>query len=259
MPSHEKFITVSVSTRKFWKLYLPLAMALSVIAVFAGIFFVDEFVMPRIVGINRGMVEVPAVTGLQLEDGREKLFAVGLLTEIKGREYDGTVPENAIVSQMPGRGEKVKKGRRILVVVSRGGEFAAIPDIKNLTEFQARNELKKNGFQVGEVRKTFHDRQPAEQVINAVPPCGATISRNMKVDLVISKGPKPTSAEMPTIVGEKIADARRKMEESGLKIGKVLYKNAPSLLPGTVISQSVPPGNPVPLERPVDITVSVVQ
>jgi beta-lactam-binding protein with PASTA domain len=64
---------------------------------------------------------------------------------------------------------------------------------------------------------------------------------------------------MPNIVGENLAGAREKLEESGLNVGKINYRNDPSLLPGTVISQSVSPGENVPLETSVDITVSLIQ
>ncbi|MGA2506873.1 MAG: PASTA domain-containing protein [Chitinispirillaceae bacterium] len=230
-----------------------------VIAVFAGIFFIDFIVMPHVVGIERDMIEVPSVQGLSLEQGREKLFAVGLLTEIRSRDFDNKVPEDEIINQIPEAGSKVKKGRRISVILSKGKEFSVIPNVKNMTERQARLELKKRGFLLGETKKTFHDKQAAETVIDAFPQGGSTISRDMKVDLILSKGPKPTSAEMPNIVGESLAEAQKKMEESGLHVGKINYRNSPSLLPGTVISQSISPGEIVLLETSVDITVSVIQ
>jgi beta-lactam-binding protein with PASTA domain len=254
-----KNYTFSVPVRTFWKVYVPAAILLAMVAAIAGIFFVDIFIMPRVVGVDRDMVEVPSVRSLPLEQGREKLFAVGLLTEIRSRDYDNTVAEEVIISQSPEQGEKVKKGRRVLVVISKGKEFAVIPDLKNMTEHQARTALKKQGFSVGEVKKSYNDKQPADNVINAFPQSGATISRDMKVDLIISKGPKPTNAEMPNIVGETMADAKKKLEEGDLRVGKINYRNDPSVHPGTVISQSISPGENVPLETAVGITVSVIQ
>jgi serine/threonine-protein kinase len=205
------------------------------------------------------MKVVPSVAGLPLDEGREKLFAAGLLTEIRSREYDKTIPDGAILNQNPGPGEKVKKGRRILVTVSKGKEFTVIPNIKKLTERQARIELKKSGITLGDVKKSFNDETPADAVIDAFPAGGTTISREMKVDLLVSKGAKPTSAEMPNIVGESLNEAQKKIEESGLVMGKITYKNDSSLLPGTVISQSVSPGENVPLSTSISITVSVIR
>ena len=257
MDSMEKKYTISISARKFWKVYLPAAILLAVAATFAGIFFVDIFIMPRVVGVDRDLVEVPTVRGLSLEQGREALYSIGLLTEIRSRDFDNAVADSSIISQSPEPGEKVKKGRRILVVVSKGKEFAVVPDIKNMTERQARLELKKRGFALGEVKRAYNEKLPADIVIDAFPQSGATISRDMKVDLVVSKGSKPTTAAMPNIVGESLAEAKKKLEDSGLAVGKTSYKNDPSVNPGTVISQSISPGEKVPLETAVGITVSV--
>jgi eukaryotic-like serine/threonine-protein kinase len=255
----KKRYTISIPVRAFWTLYLPLALGACLIAFIAGIVVIDTFVMPRIVGIDRGMVVVPDVKGLALEAGRENLFKAGLLTEIKSREYDSKLPMDAIINQAPEPGEKVKKNRRILVVVSKGEEFAVVPDVENMNERQARNEFKKTGFTIGEVKRTWDEKHDKDLVINTYPAERTTISRDMKVDIILSKGPKPTSAEMPNIVGETMADAKKKMEECGLKIGTMHYKNDHSLLPGTVISQSIPPGDNVPFEKAVTITVSVIR
>jgi beta-lactam-binding protein with PASTA domain len=255
----EKRYTISIPDRTFWKIYVPITLVILMASMVGGILFIDSVVMPHIVGLDRGMVIVPNITGMSLEQGREKLFNVGLLTEINVREYDSNLPIDGIISHVPAAGEKVKKGRRILVVVSKGEEYAVVPDVENLTERQAHNEFKKYGFSIGEVQRTWDDKHARDLVIKTYPLNRTTISRDMKVDLILSKGPKPTSAEMPNIVGETLAEATKKVEESGLRIGKKLYKNNHSLLPGTVISQSVPPGDNVPLESSVTITVSIIR
>jgi beta-lactam-binding protein with PASTA domain len=259
MQREKKYYSFRVPAGLFWKVYLPVLVFGALLAAGGGMFFVDVFVMPRIVGNERDVVEVPVVTGIPMEEAREKFFAAGLLTEVRSRDFDNTTPEDAIVAQMPEAGARVKKGRRISVVVSKGKEFAVIPDIISMTERQARMELKNRGFIIGEVKKAFHNKQPPETVSEVFPKCGTTISRGMNVDFIVSKGPKPTSAEMPNIVGESLAGARKILEETGLKAGKISYRNDHSLLPGTVISQSVYPGENVPFETPVDMTVSVIQ
>jgi eukaryotic-like serine/threonine-protein kinase len=255
MASTEKKYTISIPVDTFWKVVVPSLFA----AALLGVVFIDLIVMPGVVGIDRDMKVVPSVAGLSLDQGREKLFATGLLTEIRSREYDKTVPDGNILGQTPGPGEKVKKGRRILVTVSKGKEFTLIPNVKKMTERQARIELKKNGITIGDVKKSFNNENPADAVIDAFPASGTTISRDMKVDLFISKGTKTTSAEMPNIVGESLNEAQKKIEESGLTVGKIGYKNDPSLLPGTVVAQSIYPGENVPLSTSVDMTVSVIQ
>ncbi|MBN1307694.1 MAG: PASTA domain-containing protein, partial [Chitinispirillaceae bacterium] len=174
-------------------------------------------------------------------------------------EYDDTIPENAIVSQDPEASSRVKKGRKITVIVSRGKEIGTIPDVRNITERQARILLKKAGFALGKVKKVFSEGRPVDVVVDAFPASGTTTSREIEVDLFVSKGPKPTHAEVPNLVGESLKTAKRQIVESGLMVGAISYQNNPSLLPGTIISQSAAPGSNVPLESKLNLVVSVIR
>jgi eukaryotic-like serine/threonine-protein kinase len=251
--------TINIPVRFFWKVLLPGLFIVAVVGAIAGVIIVDKVIMPNVVGVDRDVVEVPNVVRLSYEDCREKLFQVGLLTEIRAKEYDDTIPENAVVTQMPAAGSRVKKSRKIAVVISKGKEVAVIPDVRNITERQARITLKKDGFTLGRIRKVYSKELPVDVVINAFPKCGTTTSREIEVDLYVSKGPKPTHAVVPNLVGESLKNAKLKIAESELVPGKISYKNNPSLLPGTIISQSAAPGSRVPLESRLNLVVSVIR
>jgi serine/threonine-protein kinase len=223
----------------------------------AGIVLVDRGIMPGVVGVNKGIVAVPSVVGSSLEDARQALYNLGLVCRVSEVEFNDTVPEEHVVRQLVDDGAQVKRGRHIDVVVSGGPVVGVVPPVKGLAEHIAKLELRKKGFKVGRSRKKYHERTPAGYVITAVPEEGTSISREMAVNLMISEGPRPTHATMVNVVGERIGTARTKVAEAGLKLGRISYDNNPSLEPGTVVSQSVPPGTSVPLESSVDVVVSV--
>lgn len=255
----KKSYTISIPAATFWKIYVPAALVVVALGMLAGMLVIDKVVMPGIVGVNRDMVDVPSVIGMPLNDAREALYKVGLLTEIKGREYDNKIAEESVLQQFPAAKAHVKKGRRIAVTLSKGKEIATIPDVRNISERQARIELKKHGFTVGKIKKVYSEDKAVDVVLDAFPQSGTTVSRAMEIDLMVSKGRRPTHAEVPNVVGESLTEARKKFEEAGLKAGNIDYQNNPSLLPGTVISQSASPGSNVPLESSIDIVVSVVR
>jgi serine/threonine-protein kinase len=255
----KKNYTISIPVKTFWTIVVPLFLVACVLGVITGFFFVDKMVMPQIAGVNRDIIEVPGVSGLPYEEARQKLYESGLLTEIRSKEFDSKIPEDGVISQTPEKGEKVKKGRKIAVILSKGKEVAVIPDVRNLTERQARIEMKKSGFTIGNVKKTFSETIPAESIIDAFPQCGTTVSRALEVDLIVSKGVKPTHTDVPNMVGESITSAKEKLAESNLNVGKISYENNPSLLPGTIISQSAAPGSQLPLDASVDLVVSVIR
>jgi serine/threonine-protein kinase len=255
----KKNYTISIPVKTFWKIVVPSFFGISVLGVILGFFFVDKIVMPRIVGVTRDIVDVPNLGGLEYEAARQKLYEIGLLTEIRSKEFDSNIPEDCVLSQSPEKGEKVKKGRKIAITLSKGKEVAVIPDVRGLSERQARIEMKKGGFVIGKIKKSFSETIPAEAVIDAFPQCGTTISRALEVDLIISKGVKPTHTEVPNLVGESITSAKEKLIESNLTLGRISYENNASLLPGTIISQSAAPGSRLPLDASVDLVVSVIR
>ena len=255
----KKSYTINIPAHILWKVILPSVIVAVIGGIVGGIIIVDKIIMPQVVGVNRDIVEVTSVKGLELEKAREAFYAAGLLSEIKSREYDDTIADGGVISQFPEPGSKVKKGRKIAVVISKGKEIAVIPDIRNLTEQQARIELRKKGISIGKIKKIYSDDKALDLVIEAFPQCGTTISREMEIDLFISKGPRPTHAVAPNLVGESLTSAKKMIEESGLVLGKISYQNNASLLPGTIISQSVAPGSKVRLESSINLEVSVIR
>ena len=105
----KKGILINIPFRSFWRYILPGTIIVCIVAIISGIVIVDRVIMPRIVGVNRDIVEVPDVAGMEYEAAREKFFKAGLLTEIRSREYDNQVAEQHVISQFPEKGEKVKR------------------------------------------------------------------------------------------------------------------------------------------------------
>jgi eukaryotic-like serine/threonine-protein kinase len=132
-----------------------------------------------------------------------------------------------------------------------------VPDVRKITERKAVLELRKQGFIVGKKKRDYSDSLEKDMVIQVAPAPGSSVSKEMPVDLVISDGVKPTHADVPNLIGESLLDAKKKIEESGLELGKLDYKNNATLSPGTVISQSVPPGSSVALKSAINVVVSV--
>jgi eukaryotic-like serine/threonine-protein kinase len=250
-------ISISIPVRTFWRVVVPAAAGVLLGGGLLGVLVVDRLIMPQVVGLNKGIVDVPTVAGVGYEEARELLFRAGLLCNVRDEEFSDSVPPGTVIRQYIGVGEKVKRGRQIDVALSRGPRVGVVPDVRGIAEHIARLELRKKGFTPGRGRREYDEKVPADAVINTKPEVGTSISREMDVEIVVSKGPKPTSAEMVNVVGEALGEAQAKIADAGLKVGRVDYQNNSSLTPGTVTSQSVPPGTAVPLESAVDLVVSV--
>jgi eukaryotic-like serine/threonine-protein kinase len=253
----KKSYTISVPVRTFWTVVVPLAVFITAVGMLFGILAVDRIIMPTIVHVNKDMIEVPSIEGQPYEEARQKLYDVGLYCDVQAKEYNDKIGREIIITQAPVSGTKVKKGRQVAVVVSKGPLAGPVPHVRKLSERQAKAELRKAGFELGKSKKVYSEDITKDLVVTAVPEEGTIISREMTVDIHVSNGPRPTHVEVPNLVGESIGSAQAKLEDAGLSAGTVSTDNNPSLAPGTVISQSVSPGTSVPLESAVDLVVAV--
>lgn len=255
----KKNFTISVSWKRLFVVVLPAAVVACALGLLAGVVVVDRLVMPSIVGVNKGIITVPSVVDLGVEQARDNLLGAGLLCQIREREFNETVAEGRVIRQEPVVGTRVKKGRRVDIFVSRGTAIGVVPPLVGVSERQARIILRQQGFTIGRVRHVYSEDEPEEIIVRCNPLSGSKVSKEIEMELFVSDGPRPTHAEMPNLVGETVGAARQGVEDIGLVIGKVEYANNPSLVPGTVMSQSVPPGTRVPLESGVNIVVSIMR
>jgi ABC-type uncharacterized transport system ATPase subunit len=105
--------TISIKRATFWKVVVPVAAGLLAAGSIGGVFVVDRLVMPHMVGVNKGIVDVPDIVGLPHEDARQKLFDIGLVCRVKEEEFCDTVDVGSVVRQFVDPGSQVKRGRRI--------------------------------------------------------------------------------------------------------------------------------------------------
>jgi len=249
--------TINVPVRTFWLVIVPIMIFLFIVGGLSGLFITDRFIMPNIPALSsRNSVSVPEITGMEKEKARETLYKSGLRMEIQEYRYSNNVSRDIIVSQEPLKGNSVKKGRHIFVVLSKGAEISRIPDLKKLKEIDGRNLLNKAGFSRYNITKDYDEKYPLDQIAETDPPAGTVISREVTVSIVISKGPKPTHGIAPNVIGEMLSDAQTQIEDSGLKTGKIEYRIDTNIKPGIIIKQSVSPGAHVPLESKIDLIVS---
>ncbi len=253
----KKNYTISISARKFWTLFVPLTILIMIIGGISGLLIVDRYIMPNISGVkNRGVLKVPEIVNMHWEEARQSLYDVGLRLQIQSWEYNDTIDRNYIINQNPLPVEDVKRGRHIFAIVSKGEEVDTIPNVIRMKERIGKNLLRDAGFSNIIVYKSYNEIIEKDHIARTVPARGTVTSREIPVEVTISKGPKPTHAEVPNVIGETLAEAKKRIEENDLFVGKIEYKVGISSRPGSVISQSIPPGSNAPLDSRINLVVS---
>lgn len=129
-------------------------------------------------------------------------------------------------------------------------EYEEIPDLRGLSRELAEDIIIEKGFKVGEI--TYEEWDEANIVLNQFPSQLSLAKSGSPIDLTISKERK---IAMPNLIGLSLDEAKKVIEKSELKLGKV--EKIPSESPeNTVIGQNPPPDLKIEKRTSVDLRVS---
>ena len=181
-------------------------------------------------------VPVPNIIGMSQDEAQLALEKQGLDWSAPARAYSDTVPAGHVVSCQPKVGRKVGLGQAVTAVISRGVETKTVPDVVGKTKDQAGAAIKGAGLTLGDVTEDYSASVAQGKVISSDPKAGKVIEHTAKVSIVVSKGKEP--ATIPDVTGKSEDDAKKALEDAGLKKGKVSQDYSDSVAKGRVISSS---------------------
>lgn len=168
--------------------------------------------------------------------------------------YHDTYAAGQIISQKPEAERKIAEGEEIVVVVSRGPKVSEMGDFTGKEYRQATIELERMGLVVTEEWE-YDSTVERNYVIRTTPAKGEQLAENAAVTLVISKGKELKNVKMPDIIGKSEADAKKAIENAGLKVGEVTVVESKEP-DGQVIFQTIPAGSTIQEQTAVDFQVS---
>ncbi len=242
--------------RFFSKLLTFLVTSLFILIL--GILILNKLIMPLVVGSKR-VVKVPNVTYLNRDEAQKLLKKQGLRLVEASQEFDDLVPEDFILQQEPSPGTEVKKGRGIKVTVSKGSEKVLVPELRGFSIRQAEIILHRSHLMVGNINWKTSNQIPPEVIIKSDPPAKTPVLRESLVDLIVSSGLESETVIVPSFLGKNLEEAKVLAQTSGLVVGKFRYRADESVLPETVIEQSLKTGERVPRGARIDLVVSKVE
>ncbi|MDR1917280.1 MAG: PASTA domain-containing protein [Synergistaceae bacterium] len=201
----------------------------------------------RIVFVDKNDTVVPPLIGIPAVEAANKLQSVGLSARID--QVDSNQPEGTVISQAPSAGEKIEKGKSVIVRASRGGTQMMIPDIRGKEFTAAVQELDAAGFKIGHVVRVSDSLKPSGVVMAQNPASPATVINTRMIDLLVSKGSTSSRAEtvqVPDLRGQSEALARQIIEQSNLSIARVTTIETNQVPEGTVFQTQPKAGTRIP-------------
>lgn len=181
-------------------------------------------------------VQVPNVVDQDVTAAVAALARLGLEPDI--RRIFSTAQPDTVTAQQPHAGDRVNKGTKVRINVSRGAKPVSVPDVIGQPYANAESALKGQGFTVSRVE--IQSDEAAGTVVASTPPPGTSVSRGSKITLSVSKGPALT--QVPDVTGQDQATATQILQDADLTVGVILETVTDPSQDGIVISQDPSPG-----------------
>ena len=182
--------------------------------------------------------QVPPVVGKDVASATADLQAVGLV--VAGQPsyaWSQTVAQGLVVGTDPASGTRLRPGTAVQLVLSKGKQPVAVPNVSGMAQDQAVKQLQALGFVV-DAQQVFSDTVPVGVVVDQTPSSG-TADKGSTVTLHVSKG--PDVVVVPDVRGDSESQARSILTGLGLAIQDRTLPGGP----GTVLQTDPKAGKKV--------------
>jgi eukaryotic-like serine/threonine-protein kinase len=176
---------------------------------------------------------VPDVIGDSEKDAKKALREADF--EVKTEdEFSESVPEGSVIRTIPGAGEKADAGAEVTLVLSKGTQAVAIPNVVGQSRDSATSTLQSAGFEVDVTKQQSSDATPGD-VLSQNPTAGTSAGKGSTVTITVAKA--PPQAEVPDVTGQRRAEATDALRAKGFKVAVDEQPVEDEAQDGTVISQ----------------------
>src|SRR5215217_3899548 len=106
-----------------------------------------------------GEAQVPLVEGLPVDEAEDRVRKAGFESE-RRREFSDTVRAGRVIETAPSEGSTVRKGSTVTLVVSRGPEKVAVPDVVGEGREEAERLLREAALEASVTEREDADAEP---------------------------------------------------------------------------------------------------
>ncbi|MET4001378.1 serine/threonine protein kinase/beta-lactam-binding protein with PASTA domain [Arthrobacter sp. UYCu511] len=180
------------------------------------------------------LATIPEVGNKSVEQALTVLHGEGFETTSTTDVHDEKVAAGFVIATDPGAGSSQRKFSHVTVQVSIGPVLYVVPKLTGQPKDSAAKSLADAKLSMGTLTEEFNENVAAGVVLKQDPGAGKEFRANTKVNLVLSKGPKPIP--VPTVVNKSQGDAVTALSAVGL---------VAVIAPEQVFSRTVPAGSVV--------------
>ncbi|MCH4209687.1 Stk1 family PASTA domain-containing Ser/Thr kinase [Bifidobacterium sp.] len=200
------------------------------------------------------LITVPTFTAQTTRDrAKEKLTQLGLQFQAE-TDTDSTQPEGTLTKQDPEGGTSVKAGSTVRVWFSAGPQSENVPDVKGMTQDEARETLTKAGFDVNPTTQSEMSADvDKDRVTRTDPSAGSSLNKGEQVTLYIASGMTQIPDDLVGKTQQQVLDALKKL---GFTVVVQDGDYDDKIPKGSVTEVNPPSGTAVPKGSNVNVFVS---
>jgi serine/threonine-protein kinase len=188
---------------------------------------------------------MPNMVGLSFDYAQRMASGLGLEMKVEDKLFNTQYPPQAIVSQVPPPGTRIKIGQHVHVLVSLGPPRVVIPNFVGTSIRAARITAIQRNLTLGDIVGIHWPHFEPDQVVAQDPPPESAAVRSPTVDILVSVGEAPETYLCPRLVGQPIAEVRRSLEKAGFKVAGVTSIATESGPRGIIFTQSPAAGSKI--------------
>ena len=215
----------------------------------------DQITLEQIEPVSPTGIIVPLVIDLDRGQAIALLQSRGLQVGRITTEVRDDVPSDRVLSQFPLQGTELEEGETVAIVISVGPESIQVPIVVGLTEEEAFNRLKNQGFVNIEIRKIKTNEYDTGVVAEQEPEASSFIEPTSVIGLQIADG--RISDQVPNLTGQALSVAVFELEEKYGWITSVQEVNNDFIAEGRVVATVPEFGTEHDVGQPVVIQISI--
>lgn len=200
--------------------------------------------------LSSGTTIVPTLNSdISQADAKSRIESAGFIYNQATISSD--VPTGMFVKQNPSGGTRARRGSVVTVWFSTGPTSAKVPNVTNMTQKAAQEDLKNAGFTIASINIENSPTVAKDHVTRTDPAAGTSQAKGTAITIFVSSG----QMSVPDVVGKQQAEAQQILSSAGFSI---TIQSSPSTTveKGAVISTN-PAANAVVAQKSmITITVS---
>ncbi|MEE2522779.1 PASTA domain-containing protein [Pseudarthrobacter sp. J75] len=167
--------------------------------------------------VSRGpeLFSLEELTGASLDEAKSTLNSTGMALGPVTEAFHESAPPGTVLAQDPAAGTDVRRGTPVALTVSKGPEPLPVPVVVGMEKKAAEEAIKAAGLKA-EVVDEVNDASVPKGHVVAQTPANGTLTRDAKVGLTISKGPK--MVKVPNFVGKQANVAQKELQDLGFSV-----------------------------------------